>query len=173
MEPDIPIVRIANAIRNFENPKIPEEEFKRIWLPLFAGLSGPPPIERWLYVAGSAFTEVDVISATGEKLYSVPPLLNNDPAVVERFKEISVSKAVEIIEVNYNYHPRVGEQKMNVLLHQRVGKGNPKIDFAVRMNAILDRYGLPKMELKGILSADPRNSGPRTDLPQEQTFEDL
>lgn len=40
MEPDIPIVRIANAIRNFENPKIPEEEFKRIWLPLFAGLSG-------------------------------------------------------------------------------------------------------------------------------------
>lgn len=173
MSTEIPIVRIANAIRSFENPKIPEEEFKRIWLPLFAGLSGPPPIERWLYVAGSPFMEVDVISPIGEKLFTVPPLLNNDPAVVERFKEISVSKAVEIIEVNYNYHPRVGEQKMEVLLNQRVGKGNPKIDFAVRMNAILERYGLPKMNLKGILSADPRSSDSGNVIPQEQTFQDL
>jgi hypothetical protein len=167
------ISTIADAIRNFENPKLSEEEFKQIWLPLFAGLSGPPPIERWLYVAGSPFMEVDVISSTGEKLFTVPPLLNNDPAVVERFKEISVSRAVEIIEVNYNYHPRVGEQKMESLLNQRVGKGNPKIDFAVRMNAILERYGLPKMELKGILSADPRNSQPATAVLQNQTFEDL
>lgn len=144
------IAEIGELIVGAPNPQLQESDFKHIWLPLFAGLDGPAPIERWMHVAGSPFAEVDVFNGS-EYLFTVPPILSSDERVIEPLKKISVNAALDVIQLHYNYHPNIGRSKMDELLISKLGTGAAKLDYAVRMNAIFKRYGLPEIPISGVV----------------------
>ena len=81
------IAEISEALFTDGNPQVQESEFKHVWLPLIAGLSGPAPIERWMHIAGSPFAEVDVFNGN-EFLFTVPPVPSNRRAIDPNFQEL-------------------------------------------------------------------------------------
>lgn len=144
------ISEIGEALFSAGNPQVQESEFKQVWLPLFAGLSGPAPIERWMHIAQSPFAEVDVFNGN-EYLFTVPPLLSSDESVTDPLKKLSVNAALDIIQLHYNYHPNIGRSKMDEMLISKIGKGSAKLDYAVRLNAIFKRYGLPEIPIDKVV----------------------
>lgn len=141
--------QVVEALESVPREQIQEQEFVSVWLPLFAGLAGPAPIDRWIHVAKSPYAEVDVM-AGDVKLFTVPPLLAVDKQLTERFNEINVHHAIDEVQLHYNVHPGLGNAKMQNLLIDRVGKGSARIAFAQRMNEIFQRYNLPTMPVPGI-----------------------
>ncbi|WP_396190467.1 hypothetical protein [Flavobacterium sp.] len=53
-----------------------EQDFVSFFLPCFAGMINPPNwIVNWIQISGAATAEVSIISADGQQLFTVPPLL--------------------------------------------------------------------------------------------------
>lgn len=150
--------QVMEALDSAPREQIQEQEFVSVWLPLFAGLAGPAPIDRWLHVAKSPYAEVDVM-AGDVKLFTVPPLLSGDNKLTSRFNEINVHHAIDEVQLHYNVHPGLGNAKMQSLLIDRVGKGTPRLTFAHRMNDIFTRYNLPLIPVQDIDRPDAPVTG--------------
>jgi|JI8StandDraft_1071087.scaffolds.fasta_scaffold00954_10 hypothetical protein len=166
------IAEISEALFTDGNPQVQESEFKHVWLPLIAGLSGPAPIERWMHIAGSPFAEVDVFNGN-EFLFTVPPLLSSDESVTEPLKKLSVNAALDVIQLHYNYHPNIGRSKMDEMLMSKIGKGSAKLDYAVRLNAIFKRYGLPEIPIQGVVKDVVNNQDTASPAITSADFEEL
>lgn len=71
------------------NRRIPENVFREIFLPVFAGLD--PDMEKrtqeftahWAGVVGSAMEPADVVDVQGNKLFTVPPLYDSSRLMVD------------------------------------------------------------------------------------------
>ena len=65
--------------REEPHPRIPEEMFRKIYLPMFAGVEEDKraikvDYHSWMGVAGDHRTPVDVVDAQGKVLFTVPPI---------------------------------------------------------------------------------------------------
>jgi hypothetical protein len=67
------------AIDQANVPSVPEEIFKRDFLPVFAGIekaSSPDLLRTWYLIAGTPYQAVNVVDASGNFLIQVPPVLD-------------------------------------------------------------------------------------------------
>ena len=69
----------ARDLRNLPHPSIPEEMFRKIYLPMFAGVEEEKRVIKvdyhsWMGVSGDHRTPVDVVDTQGKVLFTVPPI---------------------------------------------------------------------------------------------------
>lgn len=134
---------ITDMMEQIKEPvkRIPENVFREIFLPVFAGLD--PDLEKrtgeftahWAGVVGSAMEPADIVDVQGNKLFTVPPLYDNTRLNTEdqKFGVESYRHIFGSLIDNASVNPRaaVGEfseaatKRLDALIKPAVEQRNP------------------------------------------------
>lgn len=140
---------VVNPMSNLA--KLPEEIFVNSFLPYFSGKKSiaedPSIFSYWIGIAGSPTSEVQIIDAAGNKLYTVPPM--SDSNTVDISKGAEGTTMQEII-VNYTLYKNVTPMKgknyldsaLDVKADELVGKSDYFKRNEQRWAEIFKRYGI-------------------------------
>ena len=130
-------------------PTIPEVDFVRFFLPIFAATPTDQAVNvnTWLDVCGSPYVSVNVVDEKAKVLFQVPPLLNASDKLLGGLSGISVYETLATAQLKYNVLPKLGEMHIRQWLTERLGNQLLGIEAARQWNAIFSRYNLPLIPL--------------------------
>lgn len=156
---------------------IPENVFKNVWLPFFAGICNHYNVNlnMWLSIAKNPYNEVKVVDdVTGVELYRVPAYLSNQglqPTRSHRGEQTTYGlvNAIKIASTMANNSPAQAQEFAVRSLEQHIANmETTNVDVLGtirRWNEIFMRYGLPP-----VFNLEPTEPG--IQQPQSaQTFE--
>lgn len=133
--------------------RLPERIFVNVFLPFFAGeheaMLYDVDLNTWLNVAGSPFSEVEIINdSTGKTLFSVPAIYDREAVNAVNTEGPSIAHIVASSNQLSNVHPSQGEAFLNRALTGRAMVMSVPANVrahAGRWNEIFKRYNRPAM----------------------------
>ena len=133
---------------NSTNKQFPEHLFVEGFLRMFAGYETHPDITigRWVSIAGTPFSEVDIINQNGEVLFTVPPIYERKVLTPELSSGgSSISAVAATYEKLSAQSPYRAEAFLNNQLNN-INKTNNMDEYrgvgAARFAQIFKRYNL-------------------------------
>lgn len=134
-----------------DNSQLPEEIFVGYFLPFFSGqrpiTDNSQVVAEWISIAGTPMNEVDVISPSGDTIFSVPSLFDTNMIdVVSREVGQSISDIYAQYDLKSNNIQSVANNFLNKELSKKLKIIDSNVDHAEtthRWNDILTRYGIP------------------------------
>lgn len=172
-------IKQIHADMQRDRPSIPEDVFKHVFLPFFAGtpkeeLKYKVDIGNWLAVAGNVFQEVDVVDPAGTVLFAVPPVMDRHANMPNQSEEAgTIPSLMMTVEQLRMRSPRQAAAFMDRhLTNQATAMFNPNniLPFLRRWNEIFVRYGYkPLLELKGETTQAAGVDKQATPVKQEQS----
>lgn len=137
-------------VPDHKNARLPESVFKQEFLPYFSGkvdvTTSNPVLGRWVGVAGTAMSEVDVFDdVTGDTIYTVPALTDTTVLnVIDRKPGNSFADIFENFKLYGRTAPGAGNQYLAKALDQKIKDiVTPQVNtstVADRWIAIIGRY---------------------------------
>lgn len=147
----------AELANNPYRESMREDDFVKIFLPMFAGLPDAPKEvtpEMWWNVARGPFNEVDIVDDNKQVLFVVPPYINQlslNP-LDGTGKAANMQSITNMLQTARNYASR-GSQVMEGYILQEMdnrsfifNKDADNSTMIERWNAIFARYKLPTIQ---------------------------
>lgn len=137
-------------VEHHKHSQVPEDLFKEYFLPYFTenkSISDQPDIiAKWIGIAGTPMSEVDVVDMAGDVLFTVPSLF--DSAIINATDRKAGNSLADIsseFDLKSNNIPVVAQNFLNNELRQKLSivdtkQANPKA--REQWAAIFDRYGI-------------------------------
>ena len=134
------------AVRQSNN-RFPEHLFIKHYLGFFSGQKSDNDAQlltTWYNIAGTPYSEVDLVDRNANVVATVPPVLNRDviPVVKNNRKSLNVDQALEIARQQATLSPKMAQSRLSNSLNERFIQPDEKTTDAAnnRWTAFLEKY---------------------------------
>lgn len=138
------IGEIHKEITSVENPKIPELIFKTQFADYFKNIENfdpsDPLVMKWLYIAGNAYSSVDLINSKAEVVDTVPPLYAR-PIISDKMESKNFDDIATTYQNKTNMLATVGKNYLLTALSDVAGMVDANVDpIASDWGRLLNKY---------------------------------
>lgn len=140
-----------------------ESIFVRDFLPLFAGDkvdNREDMLRMWYIIAGTAFSPVDIVDNAGNKVHTVPAIMDTAPINPLATNKLPLSLGAEVDEAMTHSKISRGaaENQLTHTLMRRIGNVEVPQTMSPAWQALIDHYRKPKDAKGASLPASDPNS---------------
>lgn len=143
---------------------IPEDVFRRKYLPMFMSTEKKVDMSPWLDICGTAYEPVNVIKG-GRVIFVIPPLVKRHPTIINVDSRFSAPTIIKEAQQYQERHPKLGVAHLVKHLSTKVFTEGVNLEEVAQWNTVLTYYGYPTI-------GDIAPAGSEDDTPQHTELDD-